>query len=120
MIEERYHGHVTELGEGTFTGRFEGIDGEDLELEVFFRRLSTDDLAWLLETGEGCYVDLVIQRPEGAAPGEGTATLEFPKERWTQEEIDAVRREAEALSWFFEGDAAGAPTMLATPLDVRA
>ncbi len=118
MIEERYQGHVIELGTDTFTARFERLDG-GLDLEVFHRRLSVGDEAWLRETGVGCFVDLVIQRPEDAAPGEGTASFEFPRARWTQAEVDAAAREAEALAYFFEGDEAGAPTVVMPPDGVR-
>lgn len=106
---DRWHGHVTELTSSTFTARF---DDQNYELDVALDTLPAEDRAWLEEAGEGCFVHFIIED----AGDEQTARFEFPKERWTQEEIDEVVRESQRFDAFF---AANAPTVTAAPCDVR-
>jgi hypothetical protein len=85
-------GHVTEVHPAYFVAVV-----EDLLLEVEKRHLSAEDRAWLEEVGVGCILELVIEE----TGDKQHARFEFPKERWTQAEIDAAVRASEELYAFF-------------------
>lgn len=99
---------------------------DDAVMEILLRRLNGSELSWLRREGRhivlgpaGLCLDFKIWRPSGAEEGYAEPEIVFRKDRWTPEEVELAKREAEqtaeAISWFTEGAPAGSPTVLEIP-----
>lgn len=92
--------------------------GPDQVAELLLRRLPESELEWLRSQGDdavGLVFDWKIFKPAEGPDEYADNSILFRRDVWTKKELDEVRRESEAYSWFFDGDEAGAPTEIEEP-----
>lgn len=95
----RWRGYVVMFDDKVFTVRFEERPNTDYDFDL--ARLPPADREHLQAVGPGTHVHLVIEDVGGTE----TARLEFPRDRWTQEELDALLESSDLDEIFAHAEA---------------